>query len=61
MQVHQFNGIDYVMEEAIRGDYALIKAHKADKQGNLIFRFGGVHIVLVQSFVKKAINHEIPR
>lgn len=37
-QVQQFNGIDYIMEEAITGDYALIKAWKADRHGNLIFR-----------------------
>lgn len=36
--VKQFNGKDYIMEEAITGDYALIKAWKADKHGNLIFR-----------------------
>lgn len=33
-EVREFNGISYIMEEAIRGDYALIKAHKADKFGN---------------------------
>ncbi|CAE1326336.1 OXCT [Acanthosepion pharaonis] len=33
-----FNGVNYIMEEAITGDYALIKAWKADKAGNLIFR-----------------------
>jgi acyl CoA:acetate/3-ketoacid CoA transferase alpha subunit len=27
------------MEEAIRGDFSLIKAWKADKNGNLIFRY----------------------
>ena len=27
------------MEEAITGDYALVKAWKADKAGNLIFRW----------------------
>lgn len=34
----QFNGIDYIMEEAITGDFSLIRAWKADKAGNLIFR-----------------------
>ncbi|KAK7100757.1 succinyl-CoA:3-ketoacid coenzyme A transferase 1, mitochondrial-like [Littorina saxatilis] len=34
----QFNGHNYIMEEAITGDYALIKAWKADKAGNLTFR-----------------------
>lgn len=33
-----FNGINYIMEEAITGDVALIKAWKADRLGNLIFR-----------------------
>ncbi|XP_044755680.1 succinyl-CoA:3-ketoacid coenzyme A transferase 1, mitochondrial [Coccinella septempunctata] len=32
-----FNGKPYIMEEAIVGDYALIKAWKADPLGNLIF------------------------
>ncbi|XP_031830838.1 succinyl-CoA:3-ketoacid CoA transferase [Nomia melanderi] len=36
--VAQFDGKNYVMETAITGDYALIKAWKADKAGNLIFR-----------------------
>eukprot|EP01119_Soliformovum_irregulare_P005287 TRINITY_DN17066_c0_g1_i1.p1 TRINITY_DN17066_c0_g1~~TRINITY_DN17066_c0_g1_i1.p1 ORF type:complete len:508 (-),score=188.30 TRINITY_DN17066_c0_g1_i1:50-1573(-) len=33
-----FNGRDYVMEEAITGDFSLIKAYKADRAGNLIFK-----------------------
>lgn len=33
----QFDGKDYIMEEAITGDFALIKAWKADPLGNLIF------------------------
>ncbi|XP_060528963.1 succinyl-CoA:3-ketoacid coenzyme A transferase 1, mitochondrial [Cylas formicarius] len=32
-----FNGKPYIMEEAITGDFALIKAWKADPLGNLIF------------------------
>ena len=28
----------YIMEESITGDFALIKAWKADKYGNLMFR-----------------------
>ena len=34
-----FNEKNYIMEEAITGDFALIKAWKADKQGNIIFRY----------------------
>lgn len=33
-----FNGKVYVMEEAIRGDVAFVKAYKADKLGNCQFR-----------------------
>lgn len=33
-----FNGKVFVMEESIKGDFALIKAWKADKMGNLVFR-----------------------
>jgi len=33
-----FNGREYIMEEAITGDFALIKAWKADKAGNIMFR-----------------------
>ena len=36
--VRVFNGKSYVMEEAIRGDYAFVKAWKADKLGNCQFR-----------------------
>ena len=32
-----FNGKKYIFEEAIFGDYAFVKAYKADKKGNLIF------------------------
>ncbi|CAH1777573.1 unnamed protein product [Owenia fusiformis] len=34
----EFNGRHYIMEEAITGDFALVKAWKADRAGNLIFR-----------------------
>lgn len=36
-QEQMFNGISYIMEEAIVGDYAFIKAQKADELGNLVF------------------------
>jgi len=34
----EFNGCKYIMEEAITGDFALVKAWKADTTGNLVFR-----------------------
>ncbi|EGR29886.1 hypothetical protein IMG5_146590 [Ichthyophthirius multifiliis] len=32
-----FNNREYILEESIFGDFALIKAQKADKNGNLVF------------------------
>ncbi|KAM7293447.1 succinyl-CoA:3-ketoacid coenzyme A transferase 2, mitochondrial [Ixodes scapularis] len=32
------NGQNYIMEHAITGDFALVKAWRADKAGNLVFR-----------------------
>ena len=37
-EARQFGGRDYVLEEAITGDFALVKAWKADTRGNLVFR-----------------------
>lgn len=31
-------GRDYVLEHPIRGDFALIKAHRADRMGNVVYR-----------------------
>uniref|UniRef100_A0A8D3E1N4 Succinyl-CoA:3-ketoacid-coenzyme A transferase n=1 Tax=Scophthalmus maximus TaxID=52904 RepID=A0A8D3E1N4_SCOMX len=37
-EVQEFNGRHYIMEKAITGDFALIKAWRADKAGNIVFR-----------------------
>ncbi len=37
-QHRQFSDRHYILEEAITGDFALIKAWKADRAGNLVFR-----------------------
>ncbi|KAL4741904.1 hypothetical protein BDV11DRAFT_182169 [Aspergillus similis] len=37
-ETREFNGKSYILEESIFGDYALIKADKADKLGNCQFR-----------------------
>ena len=34
-EVKNFKGKDYLLEESVTGDYALIKAWKADEKGNL--------------------------
>merc|ERR1711865_1126055 len=37
-ETREFNGRNFVMEEAITGDFALVKAWKADTRGNLVYR-----------------------
>ena len=37
-EAKEFNGRMYVLEEAFTADFALVKAWKADRYGNLIFR-----------------------
>ncbi len=37
-EIRTFEGRDYVLETAIRGDYALVKAWKGDRHGNLVYR-----------------------
>lgn len=37
-ETRTFDGKNYVMEEGITGDYALVKAWKGDTRGNLVFR-----------------------
>lgn len=37
-EIKNFDGRDYVLERGIKGDFALVKAWKGDKFGNLIFR-----------------------
>jgi 3-oxoacid CoA-transferase len=33
-----YNGINCILENSITGDFALIKAWKADEKGNVVFR-----------------------
>lgn len=35
--MQEFDGKKYVLETAIKGDYSIVKAHKADTKGNLVF------------------------
>ena len=37
-ETRDFNGRQYLLEEALHGDFALVKAWKGDTHGNLIFR-----------------------
>ena len=37
-ETREFNGRPYVLEPAITGDFAIVKAWKGDRYGNLVFR-----------------------
>ena len=37
-ETREFDGVTYVLERAIRADYALVHAWKGDRHGNLVYR-----------------------
>lgn len=37
-EVREFNGRNYIMEESITGDFAIVKGWKADRFGNVVYR-----------------------
>lgn len=37
-EVREFNGKEYILEESLTADFSLIRAYKADKMGNLVYR-----------------------
>src|SRR5581483_2125223 len=37
-EVREFNGRKYIMEQALTAEFALVKAWKADRMGNLVYR-----------------------
>src|SRR5262245_60455086 len=39
-EVREFNGRRFVLETALRGDFALVRAARADRHGNLVYRRG---------------------
>lgn len=36
-EVRRFDGKDYVLEHALKADFSLIRAHKGDRMGNLVY------------------------
>ena len=37
-EVREFDGRNYILEESITGDFAIVKGWKADKYGNVVYR-----------------------
>ena len=50
---HNIDGQEYPIEAALPGDIALIKAHKADPRGNLIYRLAGQNMNPVMAMAAK--------
>ena len=42
-ETREFNGKPYVMEQALKGDVALVEAWEADRWGNLVYRGSGAN------------------
>lgn len=40
-QVMNVDGVDYLLEKPLRADFAFVKAFKADRLGNLLYRMAG--------------------
>uniref|UniRef100_A0A3Q3ANX2 Succinyl-CoA:3-ketoacid-coenzyme A transferase n=1 Tax=Kryptolebias marmoratus TaxID=37003 RepID=A0A3Q3ANX2_KRYMA len=55
-EVREFNGRHYIMEKAITGDFALVKAWKADKAGNIGFCLVVEEVVDVGTFAAEDIH-----
>ncbi|MFV0592395.1 MAG: 3-oxoacid CoA-transferase subunit A [Draconibacterium sp.] len=58
-EVRRFNGRDYVLEHAIKADFSLVKCHKADKYGNLVYNktarnFGPVMCMAAKTTIVQA-------
>ncbi|MFQ5878904.1 MAG: CoA transferase subunit A [Dehalococcoidia bacterium] len=37
-EIREFNGRKYLLEHALKGDFSLVRAHKADRYGNLVYK-----------------------
>lgn len=62
--VQRFNGKSYVLEEALHADFALVRAFKADRWGNLIYRktarnFGPLMVAAAKTSIVE-VNEIVP-
>src|SRR6476660_1258393 len=58
-EVRRFGARDYVMEEAISGDLALIRADTADLYGNLTFRYAQMNFSPAMATASKLVVAEV--
>jgi 3-oxoacid CoA-transferase subunit A len=57
--VQTFDGREYVMERALTADYAFIRAYKADRFGNLVYRKSGRNFNEVMATAAKVTIAEV--
>ena len=58
-EVRSFEGRDYVLELAIKGDLALIRADTADLYGNLIFRYAQMNFSPAMATASRLVVAEV--
>ncbi|WP_437660455.1 CoA transferase subunit A [Sorangium sp. So ce1182] len=58
-EVRQFDGRDYVLEPAIRGDYAIVKAWRGDRFGNLVYRHTAMNFNPMMAMAAKVTIAEV--
>ncbi len=58
-EVRSFNGGQHVLEQAIKGDLALVRADIADRYGNLTFRFAQMNFSPVMATAAKLAVAEV--
>jgi 3-oxoacid CoA-transferase subunit A len=58
-EVRNFDGKDYVLERAITGDFALVKAWKGDRFGNLMFRHTAMNFNPMMAMAAKVTIAEV--
>jgi 3-oxoacid CoA-transferase/3-oxoacid CoA-transferase subunit A len=58
-EIRSFDGKDYVLERAIVGDYAIVKAHKGDRHGNLVFRHTAMNFNPMMAMAAKVTIAEV--
>ncbi|NUQ72470.1 MAG: CoA transferase subunit A [Polyangiaceae bacterium] len=58
-EVRSFDGRDYVLETAIRGDFALVKAWRGDRYGNLVYRHTAMNFNPMMAMAAKVTVAEV--
>ena len=58
-EVRVFNGREYVLEHAITGDFAIVRADTADRYGNLSFRFAQTNFAIAMATAAKTTIAEV--